>query len=166
MSTASDSCVYTLTATAAALLLFALFGCDQYPANEYDEVPMDEWCDQSSAMPWTGCWEEVAQIDCTTGELLYPEDKIGELRLKSDGVYSLTRHPFEHFVDYSATYKLDGEQIVFETIDTQGFDGDGTYSITEEGELLLHDIQFDVYAATEQQKSDTPAISCGYLFRR
>ena len=157
---------YTLLATIVAAILLSLFGCDQYPVDEYGEIPMDEWCYRSSDMPWTGCWEEVAQLDCTTGDRLYREEMIGELRLKSDGGYSITRHPFEHFVDYTGTYEVNRKQIVFSSIYTPGFDGEGTYSINEEGELLLQDVQFDVFATSETSDSDTSAISCGYVFNR
>ena len=118
-------------------------------------------------MAWTGCWKEIYQIDCESGKEFESEEKIGELRLRADGIYSVTRRPFEHWVDYSGIYTVtetDGS-IAFSPMDTSGFDGDGSYRVRENGDLELADIWFGIFDDSPDPDSDWAAIACGYVFR-
>jgi hypothetical protein len=85
------------------LLLSILFlcGCDLEPIESTAGIDMEEWCSRDEKRPWTGCWIEVARLDCTSGQEFEPEKPIGEFRLAPDGTYSITWSPFERFVDYA-----------------------------------------------------------------
>ena len=145
--------------------LFALAGCTQESLNPSDAIDMQEWCASDADMPWTGCWQEIRQIDCETGDEFEPEDAIGELRLLPDGHYSITWHPFETFTDYAGTYTIDQAQgkIAFNYDNEPGFNNDGTYSIRENGDLELLDIWFGSFY--KDSDSGSEKASCGYVFR-
>jgi hypothetical protein len=125
---------------------------------------MEEWCGRDESMPWAGCWTEVAQLDCESGQELEPEEVIEEFRLASDRRYSVTWSPFERYVDYAGTYAVIEENGTIEL--TMGknappdADGLGTFTITDQGELILSDI----WLGTRGQEDATPA--CGHIFRR
>lgn len=148
--------------------MLTMSGCTAYPQSQHGEVNMDDWCAQDATKPWTGCWEEIGQIDCSSGDVFEPENRIGEFRLRADGHYSVTRHPFEHFVDYSGVYTATGTSgtIAFSILDRPGFDGDGTYSVRENGDLVLHDVWFDIYQDSDESGPDRSSVSCGYVFHR
>jgi hypothetical protein len=65
------------------LLLSVQFLCGCAPVPGHGNVPVDmgEWCSRDDRMPWTGCWTEVARIDCESESELEPEEPIGEFRL-------------------------------------------------------------------------------------
>jgi hypothetical protein len=155
---------------ALAFVLLLAAACTTYPANEHGEISMDDWCDQDASLPWTGCWEEIGQIECDTGETFEAEDAIGELRLRADGGYSVTRHPFEHFVDFAGTYTVTQSAsnakrtIRFSPIDTPNFHGEGTLHSTETGDLFMTGVWFGVFESADGDDSDAAVIPCGYLF--
>jgi hypothetical protein len=127
---------------------------------------MQEWCASDADLPWTGCWQENLQIDCESGDEFEPEDGIGELRLLPDGRYSITWHPFETFTDYAGTYTIDPAEgtISFNQSNESGFDGDGTYSIRENGDLELLNIWFGSFY--KDSDSGSSKASCGYVFQK
>lgn len=86
------------------LLLFVMTGCISNVNKREGSVSKEEWCDKDEDMPWTGCWREVCRIECETGEDFESDESIGELRLKSDGHFSVTWHPFESYTDYVGSY--------------------------------------------------------------
>lgn len=117
-------------------------------------------------MSWSGCWREIRQIDCESGDDFEAEDKIGELRLLPNGRYSITWHPFETYTDYVGTYNINPAEgtIVFNYEDDAGIDGDGFYSFQENGDLELMDIWFGTFY--KEAGSDSHKVSCGYIFRK
>lgn len=147
-------------------LLISLIGCAPEPPEEdTDPIDMEVWCDQDAELPWSGCWREIYQINCETGDEFESDDPIGELRLTSDGSYSITWQPFEYYLDYAGTYNIDVAQgkITFSDTGASGFDGDGSYIINENGELELIDIWFGIFYPGYESEGEI--ASCGYVFR-
>jgi hypothetical protein len=124
---------------------------------------MEEWCDRDESMPWTGCWKEVAQLDCETGQHIEPAEKIEEFRLTSDGRYSVTWSAFEFYVDYAGSYEIDAEDgtisLSMGSNAPQNVDGRGRFTITEGGELLLED------AWLGARDTGNAIQACGHVFR-
>ena len=139
-----------------------------------DEIPVDtdfpNFCPASLGipdMPWTGCWKEIAYIDCESGEQVAPFYPIGELRLVSDGELTVTWVPFESYIDYFGTYqvdeingtiRIDAEERNYLPSD---IDGEGRYAVTVEENLLLRDMWL---GSAQSQK--TEMIPCGQVFER
>ena len=125
-----------------------------------------EWCAADEGLPWSGCWREIRQINCETGEEFETDQKIGELRLKSDDGYSITWHPFETYTDYAGSYQVNEarRKITFDHDGRSGFDGIGTFQIRQNGDLELVDIWFGTFY-TDSEQATLPG-SCGYVFRR
>lgn len=130
-----------------AALLLTMIGCALDLNNQTGAIPKEKWCDNDEDIPWSGCWREIEQIDCETGDEFEPDETIGELRLKSDGSYSITWHPFKSYTDYAGSYKLNKaeDRITFDHTDTPGFDGNGFFLIREIGDLELIDIWFGTF---------------------
>lgn len=147
-------------------VLLTIAGCASKPINHPNGISMEEWCARDSDMPWSGCWQEIRQIDCETGDEFEPDDTIGELRLKPDGRYSITWHPFETYTDYAGTYNINQVKgtIVFNHDNASGFDGDGFYSLRENGDLELIDIWFGSFY--KDSGSGSAQVSCGYVFQK
>ena len=128
------------------LLLSLLFlcGCVFDPGANSGGISTEEWCNRDDSMPWTGCWTEVAQLDCGSGQAFELEEVIEEFRLTSDGIFSVTWTPFEHFVDYAGPYEVSETNGTIEL--TMGnnapsnVDGQGNFTITDQGELILENI--------------------------
>jgi len=149
-----------------ALFLLTIIGCAPGLKDDSGGISNEKWCDKDEDKPWSGCWREVRQIDCESEGEFEPAELIGELRLKSDGVYSITWHPFEYYTDYAGSYKVDEAQgsITFDHIDAPAFDGNGTFVIRESGDLVLTGIWFgSFYKDTDTAPQD---ISCGYVFHK
>jgi hypothetical protein len=147
-----------------ASLLFTMISCAFNPNNQTGAISKEKWCDRDDDKLWSGCWSEIKQIECETGDEFEPEETIGELRLKSDGGYSITWHPFESYTDYAGSYVVNEAQgtITFDHMDAPGFDGNGFYLIRESGDLELTDIWFgSFYKDSDTELED---ISCGYVF--
>ena len=145
------------------LSLSLLCSCALVPGKDTGGLDMEAWCRRDSRMPWTGCWTEVARLDCDSGQEFEPESTIGEFRLASDGSYSVTWTPFEFFVDYAGPYTVDEQKgLLALTLGDRApleAQGQGRYSITEQGELVLEGIWLGVRhpEGTEQ--------ACGHRFR-
>ena len=124
---------------------------------------MAEWCNRDESMPWTGCWNEVAQLDCESGQAFEPEKAIGEFRLTADGTFSVTWSPFEHFVDYAGPYEVSEANgtIALSIGDNAPPDaeGQGRFTITDQGELLLQGIWLGA------REGETVPQACGHKFR-
>lgn len=145
-------------------LLLAMMGCDTISGSHGTGISTEDWCDKDKNSPWSGCWREIKQIDCETGSEFEAEEEIGELRMKADGTYSITWHPFEHYTDFIGSYEVDetGGKITFSSNGKPGFDGDGFFLIREDGTLELREIWFGMfYDDTEVETLDIP---CGYVF--
>ena len=142
-----------------------LCGCQANSGINGGGISREEWCDKDIDYPWTGCWREIHQIDCETGEEFEAEEEIGELRMKADGTYSLTWHPFEHYTDYIGSYEVNenGGKIAFSSNGKQGFDGDGFFLIRENGDMELKEIWFGTFY--EDTDIETVNIPCGYVFQ-
>ena len=147
------------------ILLLVVTGCGSNNNNNEGGISKEEWCKSSEDMPWSGCWREIARIDCETGGEFESDESIGELRLRSDGRYSVTWHPFETFTDYAGDYRVDelDGSITFDQINSPGFDGEGFYLIRENGDLELQDIWLGYFYSDADSQSET--IACGYVFR-
>jgi hypothetical protein len=152
-----------LDALLLLLSLATLCGCAFAPGEKSGGLDMEEWCSRDESMPWTGCWTEVARLDCQSGQEYEPEKFIGEFRLTSDEMFSVTWSPFERFVDYAGPYEVVQKNGTIEL--TMGenapanVDGQGNFTITDQGELILKNI----WLGAREQKDVTEA--CGHIFR-
>lgn len=148
------------------MVLLVISGCASELINQSNGIDTEEWCLEDGDMPWSGCWKEIRQIDCESGDIFEAEDKIGELRLLPNGRYSITWHPFETYTDYAGTYNINPAEgaIAFNHEDDAVFDGDGFYSFKENGDLELMDIWFGTFY--KDSESDSEIVSCGYVFRK
>ncbi len=145
------------------LSLSFLCGCAFDPGENSGGISMEEWCDRDESMPWTGCWTEVAQLDCASGQEFEPEEIIEGFRLTSAGRFSVTWSPFEHYVDYAGPYEVSEKNGTIEL--TMGNNappnvkGRGNFTITDQGELILENI----WLGAREQENVTEA--CGHIFR-
>jgi hypothetical protein len=152
-----------LNALLFLLSLSWLCGCSLAPGENSDGIDMEEWCNRDVRMPWTGCWTEVAQLDCQSGQEFVPEATIGEFRLTSDGIFSVAWSPFETYVDYAGQYEVREKngaiQLAMGDRAPPGAEGQGHFTITDQGELILEDI----WLGAREQENVTKA--CGHKFR-
>ena len=118
--------------------------------------------------PILGTWHEDMRLNCDTNEWFVPVDSetlIGEVRLRNDGIFDVTWHPFETYVDYAGDFSYDDK---LDTLILQArsvnylpndFDGDGTASIDDSGRLVLEGI----YLGTSRFGGDGQ-LACGHVF--
>jgi len=115
--------------------------------------------------PLVGVWHEDVQFDCAGGEVT-PEERIGELRFKADGTFSVTWAPFEIYRDYWGAYAVDpATGGIILTVEggnhaPEDLDGEGTMRFDESGRLVLD----GVWLGTPHGGSATPG--CGHRFVR
>ena len=144
-------------------LVLSLCGCARDPGGNTGAIDAEEWCSKDENRPWTGCWIELARLDCESGQEFEPQEPIGEFRLTPNGRYSVTWTPFETFVDYAGQYKVSEEdgtiKLNLEDRAPAGAKGQGTFSITDQGDLLLEGI----WLGDRHQGRETEA--CGHRFR-
>lgn len=149
--------------TAVLIAFLCVCGCTASPPVNDGGIRMEEWCDRVDSMPWTGCWEEVAQLDCDSGQEIEPAQKVEEFRLTSDGRYSVTWTAFETWVDYAGSYAFSETagtiQLSISSNAPPDFDGEGKISITKEGELILEDMWLGARSA------ENATAACGHVFR-
>ncbi len=152
-----------LNALLALLFLAWLCGCSLAPGANSDRIDMAEWCSRDARMPWTGCWAEVSQLDCESGREFVPETTIGEFRLTSDGIFSVSWSPFETYVDYAGQYRVREKsgtiELVMGSRAPPDAEGQGHFAVTDQGELILEDI----WLGAREQENATKA--CGHRFR-
>ncbi|MEJ2211999.1 MAG: hypothetical protein P8129_23610 [Anaerolineae bacterium] len=145
------------------LCALSLCGCVLDPGKSTGGMDTEEWCSKDVKRPWTGCWIEVARLDCESGQEFEPQEIIGEFRLTPDGRYSVTWTPFETFVDYAGQYQVSEEDGTMElTVGDRapaGAKGQGRFSITDQGDLLLEGI----WLGARYQRKEVEA--CGHRFR-
>jgi len=148
------------------MVLIGIVGCAAEPVQQVNGISMEDWCAEDADMPWSGCWKEIGRIDCESGTEFEADDAIGELRLLPNGRYSITWHPFETYTDYLGRYTINPAEgtITFEYDAAAGFDGDGSYSFRENGDLELNDIWFG--SLYEDPDAGPVQASCGYVFRQ
>lgn len=152
-----------LSALWLLLCLSLLSGCAVAPSGDSVGVDSQEWCSRDERMPWTGCWAEVVQLDCESGEEFEPAGAIGEFRLTPDWRFSVTWSPFETYVDYAGQYRVSEEdgtiELTLGNLAPPNAKGRGTFTVTDQDELLLEGIWLgarDHGGATE---------ACGHRFR-
>jgi hypothetical protein len=145
------------------LSILCLCGCALDSGGSAGGRQMEEWCSKDEQKPWTGCWIEVARLDCESGQEFEPQETIGEFRLTPNGRYSVTWAPFETFVDYAGKYRVGEEDGTMELTGGDrapaGAVGQGRFSITDQGDLLLEGI----WLGAGHQGREVEA--CGHRFR-
>jgi hypothetical protein len=145
------------------LSMLSLCGCALEPGGSTSGTDLEEWCSKDEERPWTGCWIEVARLDCESGQEFEPQEVIGEFRLTPNGRYSVTWTPFETFVDYAGQYNVSEEdgtiELAVEDRAPAGVQGQGRFSMTDQGDLLLKGI----WLGTRHQGREVEA--CGHRFR-
>jgi len=117
--------------------------------------------------PLIGSWKKEAQFVCGSQEEVTPEERIGELRFRADGTFSVTWMPFEVYKDYTwGTYDYDLGQGALEIDITGGnyipddLDGSGSFWSDEEGRLMLRDVWLG------RPRDGTGSARCGHRFTR
>lgn len=60
--------------------------------------------------PLMGTWRQTQEIICGNSRREKACTPIGELRFSAAGAFSLTRTPFERYIDYSGSYRFDEQQ--------------------------------------------------------
>jgi hypothetical protein len=114
--------------------------------------------------PLVGTWHEDAELACSSGDEVTPQEPIREVIFKADGSFSVTWHPFEVYHDYWGTYQSDPAAGQLELTVTSGnyiptdIDGRGTFKIDDQGRLILT----DMWLGQPYGKKVTPA--CGQRF--
>ena len=114
--------------------------------------------------PLVGTWKEEAQFACSIGEEAVPEERIGELRFRADGRFSVTWTPFEVYKDYWGTYAYDLAQGDLDLVVTGGnyipddVDGSGLFSFDEQERLILRDMWLG------SPRDGTGSANCGHRF--
>ena len=114
--------------------------------------------------PLVGTWREEAQFACETREEIVPDELIGELRFRADGTFGVTWAPFEVYVDYWGAYTYDSAEGNLDLVITGGnyvpddMDGTGSFSIDEDGRLILDDIWLG------SPTGATGSANCGHRF--
>ena len=151
------------SAWSLVLFMILLCSCSFPPGANTGRIDMGDWCDRDESMPWTGCWTEVAQLDCESGQEFEPEVIIEEFRLTSDGSFSVTWSPFEDYIDYAGPYTLSENSGTIElslgSRAPPNAKGQGRFTVTDQGELIIRDVWLGA-----RGRADV-AAACGHRFR-
>jgi len=147
----ADSSVYTVTA-------------DVGPGWSIVSGRLDVY--RPEAQPLVGVWREEAQFPCDGGDLVTPEEIIGELVFWADGSFCVTWRGIEIYHDYCGVYQhsLTTGGLILQ--DMRGaylptdLDGDGTALVAADGALELHDLWLG------SPEGATEVVRCGHRFRR
>jgi len=120
--------------------------------------------------PLVGVWVEKMQITCDTYASVPSDPEFGmsirELIFDADGTYSVTWRPFEQYLDYLGTYDVWSQGGSMSLNITRGnyipkdFDGEGSISFNEEGNLVM----VDIWLGNPVGKN--VPVQCGYVFAR
>jgi len=113
-------------------------------------------------------WYEVGQFSCEGGVETIPEYEIQEVIFTPAGDFTVTWYPFELYKDYWGTYTFDHETgALVMTIESgnhipDNFDGEGTATVNEEGDLVLSDIWFGTASAIFGETPPATETGCGH----
>jgi hypothetical protein len=116
--------------------------------------------------PLVGVWREEAQLNCTTGQFIAAEPRMGELLFRADGSFSATWFPFEVYVDYSGAYEFDiaskALRLTPRSVNYLPPDikPSGTFRFDEQGRLILEGL----WLGRPPQTAPDYVIQCGYRF--
>lgn len=116
--------------------------------------------------PIVAQWTEEVQFACKTNAESVPKELLGELIFKPDGTFTVTWHPFETYVDYRGTYKLEASKPNLElsavSVNYLPKDADfaGGFSFDNQSRLILS----DMWLGSGPSKLDIPA--CGHRFKK
>lgn len=120
-------------------------------------------CAPAALNPVLGQWTEEMQFACGTKAEIVPKEPLKEFKLDYDGTFSVTWHPFETYVDYRGSYKVNGSSIEF-LGDAKRFASGaklvGTFSFDEQSRLILS----DMWLGGGPSRADAPA--CGHRFKK
>jgi hypothetical protein len=115
--------------------------------------------------PLVGTYSEAAQISCTDGMEVPPDEPIGEVRFLADGTFNVTWTPFEVYVDYWGPYTYDLGTGAITLTATGGnyipddLDGEGFFEVNSEGDLILTDMWLG------SPQFATVTTQCGHRFQ-
>ena len=121
---------------------------------------------RKEANPLIGYWKEQSQFTCDGFSEVPPEEPIREFQFKADGKFYVTWMPFEVYHDYWGTYTYDLNEGKLELVMEDGnylpedFSGNGQFSITDEGGLVLENIWLGKPHESEKE------ANCGHIFVR
>jgi hypothetical protein len=96
--------------------------------------------------PLVRIWKQEAIALCGSGKRVIPNHPIRELIFWADGTFSVTWHPFETYRDYWGIYTYDRKKGTIKITVDKGnkipsdIDGEGYYSLRQNGELVLKGI--------------------------
>lgn len=117
----------------------------------------------TEANPIASVYAEQAQLACGGGER-EPEQAMGEVAFYGDQRFNVTWTPFEVYIDYWGTYRIDAAAQTLElTVESGNYvppdvDSSGTYRF-EDGQLILE----DMFLGTPSGGVAAPA--CGHILQ-
>jgi hypothetical protein len=130
---------------------------------------------EPEANPLVGMWREKTQTRCNSEKVAVPDLPIEELEFRADGTFSVTWVPFEIYKDYWGAYSYDLKQGTIELVVEggndvpPGIDGNGSFEITQSGQLTLKDIWLgskESEKESEDEKSEDKPAVCKLIFSR
>ncbi|CAA7620678.1 hypothetical protein MCP1_30061 [Candidatus Terasakiella magnetica] len=115
--------------------------------------------------PLAGNWTEIEEKPCNSSVWQAPAQPIGELIFRADGTFTLTRVPFESYVDYRGTYRhtVPSGALMMEISGGNAVPSvhlaKGSAHVMPSGELLLEELPPSSSAKSGQ-------AVCSHRFRR
>ncbi len=126
-------------------------------------------CQPDADDPFQGRWSEGSFISCDDGS--ESPGSIGEI-IFCQGRFSVTRTPFETFIDYMGDYQLNRDANELTMTVTGGnfipddVDLTGTVEFEDDGSIVLRDIylgSFDSDSNSSENGGDAPTVACGHI---
>ncbi len=120
-------------------------------------------CQPDASDPFQGRWTERSSISCDDGT--ESAGSIGEI-IFCRGQFSVTRIPFETFIDYEGTYELDRDTNELTMTVTGGnftpddVDLTGTVEFAADGSIVLRDIYLGSFGG------EATAVACGHILEQ
>lgn len=126
-------------------------------------------CQPNTNDPFEGRWSERSSLSCDD-ESESP-GSIGEI-IFCRGQFSVTRTPFETFIDYMGDYELNRDTNELTMTVTGGnfipddVDLSGRVEFEADGSIVLRDIylgSFDDGSTSGENGGDAPTVACGHI---
>ena len=126
-------------------------------------------CQPDANDPFQGRWSERSSISCDDGS--ESPGSIGEI-IFCQGRFSVTRTPFETFIDYMGDYQLNRDTNELTMTVTGGnfipddVDLSGTVEFEDDGTIVLRGIylgSFDDGSTSGENGGDAPTVACGHI---
>lgn len=126
-------------------------------------------CQPDANDPFQGRWSERSSLSCDDGS--ESPGSIGEI-IFCQGRFSVTRAPFETFIDYMGNYELNRNTNELTMTVTGGnfipddVDLSGTVEFEDDGSIVLRNIflgSFDGGSTLGENGGDAPTVACAHI---